>query len=189
MLGAGGGTTVKLQGSTDNFSSSIVDLTGSLTFPTGSAQVLTVASGIDTSTAYRYHRVIFGGNATNTIAVAEVQFFQTTTADNMTVTSIAFTADSSPTTMKGVFRVKEVDAATANTDYTLEFSRDSGTTWSMATLAELYTSPSPDAGIRVCQTNDVDVSAQPSGTGPMWRFKTLNHKSVQLCDVAMYWRT
>ncbi len=111
----------------------------------------------------------------------------TYSVNNLTVTSATFTAATAPTAMKGLIRVKEVDAATANTDYTLEFSRDSGTSWTAATLTELFTSPSPDASVRVVQSNDVDVSGQPLGTGPMWRFKTLNNRNVQLCDAALYW--
>lgn len=107
--------------------------------------------------------------------------------NNLTVTSTAFTAASAPTTMKGLIRVKEVNAATAGTDYTLEFSRDGGTTWTTATLTELFTSPSPDASIVVVSSNVVTVSGQPAGTSPMWRFKTLNNKNVQLYDAALYW--
>jgi len=109
------------------------------------------------------------------------------TANNLTVASTAFTAAVAPASMRAVIRVKEVDAAVANTDYTLEFSRDNGTTYTAATLTEDFTSPSPTASIRVCKTADVDVSGQPSGTSVKWRFKTLNNDSVELHDVALEW--
>jgi hypothetical protein len=105
-------------------------------------------------------------------------------ATNLTVRSAAFTAVSAPAAMKGVLRVKEVDAATAGTDYTLEFTRDNGTTWTAATLTELFTAP---GSIRVVESNLVDVSGQPSGTSLCWRFKTLNNKNVELHDALLYW--
>ena len=87
--------------------------------------------------------------------------------------------------MKAVIRVKEVDAAAAGTDYTLEFTRDNGTTWTAATLTELFTAP---GSVRVVESNLVDVSGQPSGTWLRWRFKTLNNKNVELHDVLLYWQ-
>jgi hypothetical protein len=104
--------------------------------------------------------------------------------NNLTVRSVAFTAASAPSSMKSVLRVKEVDAATAGTDYTLEFTRDDGTTWTAATLTELFTAP---GSIRVCETNLVDVSGQPSGTSLRWRFKTFNNKTIELHDLLLYW--
>lgn len=111
----------------------------------------------------------------------------TTSFNNLTVRSASFTAATAPAKMKALIRVKEVDAATAGTDYTLECSRDGGTTWATMTLTELFTSPSPTSGIRVVEAAETDVSAQPSGTAPRWRFKTLNTKNVELHDVYFYW--
>lgn len=68
----------KIQGSTDNFSSSVVDLyTGSSFTPTAS-QVVTINTGIDTSTAYRYHRVKYSKLlSTADCLCAELQFYYT----------------------------------------------------------------------------------------------------------------
>lgn len=74
ILGAAGGTNIKLQGSSDNFSSSVVDLIAAIAFPTGSSQSLNTITGIDMSTAYRYHRLVINGNGSNTAAVAELIF-------------------------------------------------------------------------------------------------------------------
>lgn len=121
------------------------------------------------------------------IVLAEAQFFAAPVANNVTVRSASFAAASAPTKMKALIRVKEADAATAGTDYTLECSRDGGTTWSTMTLTELFTSPSPTAGIRVVEAAETSVAGQPSGTAPRWRFKTLNTKNVELHDVYIYW--
>jgi hypothetical protein len=66
---------IKLQGSTDNFSSSIVDLY-SFTPAYKVADQQTITSGITTSTAYRYHRIVIDGNGTNSVLLAEVEFYE-----------------------------------------------------------------------------------------------------------------
>jgi hypothetical protein len=125
--------------------------------------------------------------AANAMFAVEGEFFGLSTTNNLTVSSVAFTAASVPTKMKALIRIKEVDAATAGTDYTLECSRDGGTTWTTMTLTELFTSASPTAGMRVVEAAETDVSGQPSGTSPRWRFKTLNNKMVELHDAYFYW--
>lgn len=75
VLGSGGGTTFKLQGSADGAAWS--DLTTAVTFPTGSSQVVTVVEAdITTTTAYRYHRVNYNGNAVNALFNAETRFYK-----------------------------------------------------------------------------------------------------------------
>lgn len=88
-------TTVKLQGSQNN--SAWVDLytSATLTGSGSSGYTTTVNSGIDMSTAYRYHRLNFNGNGVNQSSVAEVQFFEpsasslTADAGTFTLTGIA----------------------------------------------------------------------------------------------------
>lgn len=76
--------TIKLQGSTDNFSSSVVDLyTDNFTTSDGTSnpQVRDITSGITTTTAYRYHRLVFTSNgAVNEQYCAEVQFYESPAA-------------------------------------------------------------------------------------------------------------
>lgn len=119
--------------------------------------------------------------------IAEVVFHEPGVTNNLTVRSAAFTAAAAPTKMKALIRVKEVVAATAGTDYMLECSRDGGTTWTAMALTELFTSASPTASIRVVEAAETDVSGQPSGTSPRWRFKTLNNKMVEMHDAYLYW--
>ncbi|AKR57114.1 hypothetical protein XM25_15190 [Devosia sp. H5989] len=106
---------------------------------------------------------------------------------NLTVRSTAFVAAVAPTKMTALLCVKEVDAAVAGTDYTLECSRDGGTTWAAMALSELFTSSSPTASVRVVEADETDVSGQPLGTAPRWRFKTLNTKAVELHAACLYW--
>ena len=74
-----GTSTIELQGSTDNFSSSIVSLWAN-NFTDGSALVLTYLSGFTVTTAYRYHRIKVtsssGSTATDNKSVAELQFYE-----------------------------------------------------------------------------------------------------------------
>lgn len=121
------------------------------------------------------------GNAANFPAF---RILKNPTATNLTVRSASFTAAAVPSKMKALLLVKEVDAAVAGTDYTFECGRDAGTTLAAMTLTELYTLPS---GLRVVEAAETSVAAQPSGTAPRWRFKTLNNKNVELHDVYFYW--
>ena len=70
--------TIKLQGSTDNFSSSIVDLHTTASIADANKSIHSVTSGITTSTAYRYHRIIMFATdgSSNAAKVAEVEFFK-----------------------------------------------------------------------------------------------------------------
>ncbi|WP_324615024.1 DUF2793 domain-containing protein [Hyphomicrobium album] len=188
-VNSGGNITIELRG---HSSAPSTGPEGTLLYTssavnTGTGIVHDVSSGITASTAYRYHwmRISHDLGGGFELVVAEVQLYEAGVTNNLTVRSAAFTAASAPSAMKGVIRVKEVDAATAGTDYTLEFSRDDGTTWSAATLTEVFTAP---GSIRVCETNLVDVTGQPSGTALRWRFKTLNNKMVELHDAFLYWQ-
>ncbi|MBN9335781.1 hypothetical protein [Devosia sp.] len=119
-----------------------------------------------------------------TVSVADLNGYGASSPNNLTVRSAVFTAASVPTKMKALINVREVEAATAGTDYTFECSRDAGANWTVMTLSERYSMPS---GLRVVEAAETDVSGQPSGTSPRWRFKTLNNKNVELHDVFFYW--
>jgi hypothetical protein len=134
-------------------------------------------------TQYRLN-ITAGGNGGN-ISVAEIALISAAAPNNLTVRSAALTAAAVPTKMKALIDVKEVEAATAGADYTLECSRDNGTTWTAMTLTERYTTPT--TGLRVVEAAETDVSTHPSGTAPRWRFKTFNNKNVELHGVYLYW--
>lgn len=108
------------------------------------------------------------------------------TANNLTVRSSALTAASDPATVEALLQLKEVDAATPGTDYTVEFTRDNGTTWTAATLTELFTSQTPVANIIFVRAL-ATVSAQPSGTNIRWRIKTLTGKNIEFHAAKTEW--
>ena len=71
-----GTVTLTLQGSTDNFSGSVVDLHTDNFANSASRIVKEYTSGITTSTAYRYHRVKIETATANT-AIGEIMFWET----------------------------------------------------------------------------------------------------------------
>lgn len=74
-----GTSQIDLEGSTDNFSSSVVNL-GSITFTDGASVTVTKLTGLTTTTAYRYHRLKFtstsGTTSTDNKTVAEIEFYE-----------------------------------------------------------------------------------------------------------------
>jgi hypothetical protein len=120
---------MKLQGSTDNFSANVVDL-DSWTSASGTGIVETRDdSNIDTSTAYRYHRVNWNGNAYNGITCAEVNMTIDSTAKDMTIISSAQTALTTSDTASLILFEEDVDATTINTDLVGFATRDAGRTF------------------------------------------------------------
>jgi len=124
-----GACEMKLQGSTDNFSANVVDL-DSWTSASGTGIVETRDdSNIDTSTAYRYHRVNWNGNAYNGITCAEVNMTIDSTAKDMTIISSAQTALTTSDTASLILFEEDVDATTINTDLVGFATRDAGRTF------------------------------------------------------------
>lgn len=79
---ADGDVTFTLQGSTDNFSASIVDL-GNVSITDQVSATAEKLTGITTTTAYRYHRIrtVCANAPTGDRArLAEIEFYETTTS-------------------------------------------------------------------------------------------------------------
>jgi len=108
----------------------------------------------------------------------------TSTVQNMTLVSNAFTAGSAPDTGRIHVQVKEIDSITVNTDLTAEISRDGGTTWTTATLTQKETLAD---GTVAYEDSSVDISAQPSGTSMKWRVTTANTKELEVHGVVFQW--
>jgi hypothetical protein len=67
-------------------------------------------------------------------------------------------------------------------NFTVEVSRDAGTTWTAGTLALGAT-----LGAAEILTCSIDISAQPAGTSMRWRANFLNAKSQRLRGVGLQW--
>jgi hypothetical protein len=118
-------------------------------------------------------------------SVVSVQNFSWTipaTVVNSVIVSDTFTALSQPDTAFVAIWHEDVDSVTLNTDFTIEVSRDGGTTWTAGTAA-LAATLSADKII----TCSIDISAQPAGTSMRWRANFLNTKSQRLRGVSMQW--
>lgn len=107
-------------------------------------------------------------------------------ASNMTLPSVEFTTDATPTAARGVVLYDPIDAVTLNTDLILEYSRDGGTTWTAATLeADAVFS----GNVEILATEDVDISGQPVGSNSIiWRIRTDNLKDLEIHGVYTQWR-
>jgi hypothetical protein len=102
-----GGTTnaltFKLQGSNDN--SAWTDLTSAITGPaTGAGTLISVTSGITTTTAYRYHRINVNANGADNYYMCELEFYEAGTHgfNNWTTNNISVTAGSTYDSMTDV---------------------------------------------------------------------------------------
>ncbi|MCE5182347.1 MAG: hypothetical protein LLG15_11145 [Betaproteobacteria bacterium] len=179
--------TVKLQGSTDNFSSSIVDLYVNSAVTDSNGIVLDVVSGITTTTSYPDHRVSIienaGDGGSHSISCAEVKFYETVGSTSETLVSPAVTVSTAPNFIDSYFLYKD-DSGTSvfGTDFTVEHGRDAGTTFNFATLSIIAQYDGTYSLIRA----RTDVSGQPSGTSMVSRIKALNNKAQRVAAPSIY---
>ena len=101
----------------------------------------------------------------------------------MTLVSNAETAEAQPDDAHIILFEEDVDAVTLNTDLKAYASRDGGTTWTQATLAD---QGDYETGKRIL-TGDADISGQPSGTSMKWKVETLNTKEQRIHGLALQW--
>lgn len=112
--------------------------------------------------------------------VAEVEFKGPAA---MVVASEIQVAASAPTDVHLVAQIEKVTTVTVNTDLIFAASRDGGANWTNATMNERTT----HEGITLLESDDIDVSGQPSDTDMMWRITTANNKMVEIHGVYLYW--
>ena len=109
------------------------------------------------------------------------------TYSNMTLVSNATTAEAVPTNGDLVMTyTNNVGTATINTDLKAYVSRDNGTTYTQATLAD----QGDTGGHTILTANGLDISGQPSGTSMRWKIETLNQsatKSTYIQAVSLGW--
>lgn len=141
-----------------------------------------ISTDLTTTWNYVWARVS-GGSGGNQAYIAECIFYLAGATNNLTVTSTALTASSAPGSAKLVARVKEIDAITLNTDLVFSVSRDGGTTWTAFAMTRKFTANS----IAVYDSDNLDISGQPTGTSMKWKAASANSKSFELHDVYLYW--
>ncbi len=100
------------------------------------------------------------------------------------IASNAFTASSVPTISRIVIFEENVETPTINTDIIASISRDNGSTFTTATLADSgYVTGS--SGQRIL-TGQATISGQPSGQSMRWKL-TLQNKRVKIHGVSLAW--
>lgn len=170
-------TSVKLQYS-DNGTSWTDAATLSLAANTSVQTFATPASG-----SHRYWRILANANPSISASwgIAEMSMREAGTTNNMTLISVAYPLASVPTTARMTLQTVEFDAATPNTDFVAEFSRDGGTTW---TAANLTLSPYLVVGnYKMYEAQPFSVTGQPSGSSMKWRARTLTNKNIAISGI------
>ena len=188
--GAAGATvTLTLQGSTDNFSGSIVDLHTDSFTDTDNNTEKSYLSGI-TAGAYRYHRLRIQRTAGLTgynIACCELELYEVGSPPDMTVVSKqVVVAASAPTVGRLHVQIKDITGGSSvNTDFKGYVSRDNGTTYTLGALALVQMLAD---GTKAYEFDSLDISAQPSGTAPRFKFTTHNAKQIELHGAVVQWK-
>lgn len=162
-------TNWTLLGSVFNYTTSLADYSQTATV-TGRYLAFAVGAGNDAG-EYVYCKQLNGyGQATG----------------NVTLVSNAFTADAVPATGRIYLHITENESITINTDLTAEISRDSGTTFTAATLSLVQTLAD---GTKAYEDSSVTISGQPSGVAMKYRIKTLNTKDIDILGTVLQWST
>ncbi|MGE0254352.1 MAG: hypothetical protein AB7N54_08610 [Alphaproteobacteria bacterium] len=102
---------------------------------------------------------------------------------DMTLLNDTYTASTAPDSARIVIDHEALDSVTLNTDFTAEVSRNGGTNWTAATLAQEIDNGSG----RQILAGSADLSGQPSGTSMQWRLKTFNGKDQRVYGVSLQW--
>ncbi len=168
----GGDVTIELRGSNTNDAAAATTLHTD-TFADSNSAVKTYTSGITTTTPYRYHWVYMtkSGSGTNGQCIAEVEFFETSSAPEMTLSDDAETINADCELVDVYVLEKTVDASPTRR---IRASIDGGATWATGTLQ------SPDYAVsdKRLYRYQCDVSAQnvgsPSPRSLKVEYNTLN---------------
>lgn len=164
-----------------NDGSSFTVLKSGIDLSSGTAAVVPIPAH---ATTYRYFRLSVTGRSAGQGYVNEFNFKVSSTApslQNMTLVSVAYPLASVPTTARMTLQTVEFDAATPNTDFVAEFSRDGGATW---TAANLTLSPYLVVGnYKMYEAQPFSVTVQPSGSSMKWRARTLTNKNIAMSGV------
>lgn len=174
--------TVTIQGSSDNFSSSVVDLGSASGTDSNGLVIQNVA--LDSSVAYRYHRAKIEHNgAANPVLCAELKLYELAVTDVTLVPPSSVSVSSNPSYISSYLLYKDDSGSAAlGTDITVELSRDGGTTYATSTISSVASFDGTYSIIRA----RADVSGQPSGAAMMCRIKTFNNKAQRIAAPAIY---
>ncbi|RVU39023.1 hypothetical protein EOI86_07130 [Hwanghaeella grinnelliae] len=134
---------------------------------------------------HRYWRLLSNAAVTGGAnwAVHDVEMLSAISGD-MTLVSVAFTADAQPDTALLHIQAVGNDAFTLNTDLIGKVSRDNGATWTTAVLAAAGVLGD---GTTIYEATGIDISGQPSGTDMRYRIETDHAKDIEIHGVVLKW--
>jgi hypothetical protein len=101
---------------------------------------------------------------------------------NYTAVSTAIAALSQPSSGYIALQEEDVDIITINTNLQAFISRDGGTTFTQATLAEIT-----DLGVQRILTATVDLTAQPAGTSMVYKIIASGDKKLLVHATSLQW--
>jgi hypothetical protein len=118
------------------------------------------------------------------VQLSDFNAYEAGSPTNMTlIPDASVTVSSAPTYMDAFVLWKDDSGSAAlGTDFTIELSRDGGTTYTAGTLTNLASYDGTYSLLRA----RANVSAQPSGTSMLCRIKTLNTKAQRVAAPAIY---
>jgi hypothetical protein len=125
----GGSATITLRGSSDNFSASNVSLYSGASGAPGASAWIDVTSGINVSTAYRYHRLDIAQAGAGGCSIAELEFYETAVNRDEPLTIGGSVANSAATDR---VNVRYDDGSGTNADTRTTFVNRSGATRDIA---------------------------------------------------------
>lgn len=128
--------------------------------------------------SYRYFRLYVSSvNNTANFGLNDFQLHAEGTLGDVTLQSLSYSVNSSMDTARVIVYAKTAAGITLNTDLIASVSRDGGTTFTAATLIQ---SDTFSDGTTVYYQNDLDISAQPSGTDLVIKVVGANGADVQV---------
>jgi hypothetical protein len=177
--------TIKIYGKATGQATNSTDgvLLYSGTFNDGTSAVIDINSGITAQASESvFVRIDFGASTTFDVNVAEVEFYEgVSAANNMTLVTIAQTADATVSNARVLIEFDNTASLTAGTDFTIETTCNGGTNWTAAGTYTVVTSNS-QGGRKVIETDDMTCT---SGTSFAARIKTLTNKDMPIHGLAL----
>ena len=162
-------------------------LIGSVSVPAGTTAYLATVE-TQNATSYRYYWLSIDTSWRSVGASAgyiiEFSSFETASISDATLIPPASVSVASAPAYISAFMLYKDDSGSAvlGTDFTVELSRDGGTTYTTATITTVAAYDGTYSAIKA----RADVSAQPTGTSMLMRIKTLNSKVQRIAAPAIY---
>lgn len=136
----------------------------------------------DTETKWDYLWVYLTSDTLSYMSVAEVDFLRPGLPQSMTFVTSAVILDAAPAKLAAKLIIRPFEALTLNTDLTIEFSRNGGSTWVMGTLLQALALGAD----RLLTVAPVTMTGG-AGTQMMARISTPTSKDIDLRGLRLEW--